>query len=103
MISKDEKARRKRLVDAHAREQHAAQSALMPIDRDQLEDLLDAVDQAVTDEGCDHTRRATVAWAREHDVDVGQLNEAFDSYAVFCDCEIVLNIETETVFGPTRG
>ena len=44
MASKDEKAERKRLKDEYLRAQQAASAAHMPLDRAQLESLLEYVD-----------------------------------------------------------
>jgi hypothetical protein len=63
MASKDEKAERKRLKDEYLRAQQEASAARMPLDRAQLESLLDHIEAAVEANGCDHTLVATEAWA----------------------------------------
>jgi hypothetical protein len=102
VASKDEKARRKQLKDAYVRAEQAASAALMPLDRAQLESLLDHVDAAVESEGCDHTRRATDAWAVQHGVELDRLHEGLEEYGGFCDCEVVMNVDADAVFQPVR-
>ena len=102
MASKDEKARRKQLKDAYLRADQAASAALMPLDRAQLESLLDYVDATVGSEGCDHTRRATDAWATLHGVDLERLHEGLEEYGGFCDCEVVMNVDPDAIFEPVR-
>jgi hypothetical protein len=102
VASKDEKARRKQLKDAYLRAEQAASAALMPLDRARLESLLDHVDAAVESEGCDHTRRATDAWAVQHGVELDRLHEGLEEYGGFCDCEVVMNVDADAVFQPVR-
>ena len=102
MTSKDEKARRKELKDAYVRADRAASAALMPLDRAHLQSLLDHVDAAVSSEGCDHTRRATDAWALDHGVELHPLHEGLEEYGGFCDCEVVMNVDPGTVFEAVR-
>jgi hypothetical protein len=102
VASKDEKARRKQLKDAYLRTEQAASAALMPLDQAQLESLLDHVDAAVASEGCDHTRRATDAWAAQHGIELDRLHEGLEEYGGFCDCEIVMNVDPDAIFEPVR-
>jgi hypothetical protein len=102
VAAKDEKARRKQLKDDHLRAEQAASAALMPLDRSQLESLLHHVDAAVVSDGCDHSRRATDAWALQHAVELDPLHEGLQEYGGFCDCEVVMNVDPAAVFEPVR-
>jgi hypothetical protein len=102
VASKDEKARRKQLKDAYLRADQAASAALMPLDRPQLESLLDHVDAAVASRGCDHTRKATDDWATQHGVELSRLHAGLEEYGGFCDCEVVMNVDPAAVFEPVR-
>ena len=102
MATAEEKARRKQLKDAYLREEQAAMAALMPLDQAQLEALLDAVDEALEADGCDHTLRATDAWAEEHGVDVERLHEGLAAHGGYCDCEVLMNLDAADVFEPVR-
>ncbi|RBY84169.1 DUF2695 domain-containing protein [Blastococcus sp. TF02A-26] len=103
MTTEDEKARRKQLKDDYLRAEQAANAALMPIDRDQLESLLDHVDAALEEAGgCDDSPRFTDEWAEQHGVDVDRLHEGLLEWGGGCDCEVVANVEPELVFDPVR-
>lgn len=85
MVSRDDKARRKRLKDAYVRAEQAASASLLPLDRSQLGSLLDHVEAAVEAEGCDHTRRAADAWAMRHGVALDRLHRGLAEYGGYCD------------------
>jgi hypothetical protein len=96
------KGERKRLKDEYLRAQQVASAARMPLDRAQLEALLDHVEAAVEAVGCDHTPAATDAWAAAEGVDLERLHEGLEEYGGFCDCEVVLNVDADEVFTPVR-
>ena len=103
MTSKEEKARRKQLKDDYLRAEQAANSALMPIDRDQLESLLDHVDAALDEAGgCDNTPRHTDEWAEQNGVDVDRLHEGLLEFGGGCDCVVLANVDPEAIFDPIR-
>ena len=102
MASKDEKARRKQLKDAYLRTEQVASAALMPLDRAQLESLLEHVEAAVASEDCDHSRKVTDAWGAQHGVDLDRLHEGLEEYGGFCDCEVVMNVDPDAIFEPIR-
>jgi hypothetical protein len=102
VASKAEKAERKRLKDEYLRVEQAASAARMPLDRAQLQALLDHVDAAVALNGCDHTRAATDDWAEHEGIDLERLHEGLEEYGSFCDCEVVMNVDVEEVFTPVR-
>jgi hypothetical protein len=102
VTSKDEKARRKRLKDQYLRDEQAASASLMPLDRPQLESLLTHVDDAVQREGCDHSRRATDAWASARGIALDALHTGLEEYGGYCDCEVVMNVHPDEVFEPVR-
>ena len=93
---------RKRLKDEYLRTVQAASAARMPLDRAQLEALLEHVDAAVAVRGCDHTLAATDAWAAEQTIDLDRLHEGLEEYGGFCDCEVVMNVDADEVFTPVR-
>ncbi|HEX2074666.1 MAG TPA: DUF2695 domain-containing protein [Geodermatophilus sp.] len=102
MASRDEKTRRKQLKDDYLRAEQAASAARMPLDRAQLESLLHHVDAVVASDGCDHTRRATDAWAIQHGIELDPLHDGLEEYGGFCDCEVVTNVDPAAVFEPVR-
>jgi hypothetical protein len=101
MAAKDEKARRKQVKDQYLRNEHAEHAAKMPLDRDQLQSLLAHVEDRVERDGCDHSRRATDAWAAANDLDLDQLHTGLEEYGGYCDCEVVMNVDPD-LFEPVR-
>jgi hypothetical protein len=61
----------------------------------QVTQLIDHVDEHVQSEGCDHTTRFASRWAEENHVPWQDLQDALDQASLFCDCEIVLNLDEE--------
>jgi hypothetical protein len=61
----------------------------------QVAHLIDHVDERVQSEGCDHTTRFASRWAEENHVPWQDLQDALDQTSLFCDCEIVLNLDEE--------
>jgi hypothetical protein len=102
VTSKADKAERKRLKDEYLRAQQAESVPRMPLDRPQLEGLLEHVASAVAVNGCDHTRAATDDWAAREGIDVERLHEGLEEYGGFCDCEVVMNVDADEVFTPVR-
>ncbi len=90
------------MKDAYLRAEQASSAALMPIDRSQLEALLDHVKAAVEADGCDHSRKATDAWAAANGLDLPSLNVGLEEYGGYCDCEVVMNVRPDEVFEPVR-
>jgi hypothetical protein len=69
--------------------------AWMPIERAQLEALLDHVDGAP----CDHTPGVTAQWLAEHRLPVPETLAALRAQGGFCDCEMA-NVEPEQIYPP---
>jgi len=61
----------------------------------QVAHLIDHVDERVQSEGCDHTTRFASCWAEKNHVPWQDLQDALDQTSLFCDCEIVLNLDEE--------
>ena len=61
----------------------------------QVTQLIDYVDEHVQADGCDHTTRYANRWAEEQRLPWQDLQDALDKASVFCDCEIVLNLDEE--------
>jgi hypothetical protein len=70
----------------------------MVLDEAQLSDLLDYLDDQVAEAGCDHTLRFTEAWASAHRIESSDLVQSVQHFGGYCDCEVVANIEPESIF-----
>lgn len=99
MTTPPDKARRRFLRDAYKNAERVARTALLTIDQDQLEQLLDYVDERLGEQPCDHTARHAHRWAQSHRIEWETLAEGLQEFGGYCDCEIVMNVEPEAIFG----
>ncbi len=73
-------------------------TALLPLDRSQLDALREHVEALLESGDCDQTHRATDAWAAGHGIALDRLHEGLEEYGGFCDCEVVMNVDPAVVF-----
>ena len=83
---------------AYGEAQRARERAGMILDEPQLSSLLDYLDEQLQVARCDHTLRFTEAWAAEHSVDATALAASVEKFGGYCDCEVLANVEPETIF-----
>jgi len=79
-------------------ERQRAQAAL-PLGASQLAGLLDHLDSRLGREVCDHSLRFTREWAAANGVDADELAASLEELGGYCDCEVLANVEPETIFG----
>jgi hypothetical protein len=72
--------------------------ARMPLPEDALESLLDWVDERVQEHGCDHSLRFTRQWLADNSFPIPQTEFALLAQGGGCDCEVVLNVESEGIY-----
>jgi len=70
----------------------------MLLDEDQLTDLLDFLDQHLPEAGCDHSLSLVRTWAEENEVDPDSLSSSLEHFGGYCDCEVLANVEPESIF-----
>jgi hypothetical protein len=87
--NKQKKALRHALRD----EERAQSRAAFPIAPDALGALFDALDEALSDQSCDHTRRFTKAWLESRGHPIELTFAWLDEHGGFCDCEVLANVE----------
>lgn len=80
----------------------AERCARMPLTRSELEHLLEWLDVQVQEHGCDHTHRLTCIWLGEHRKPETRALGALMAQGGFCDCEVAMNIEPDSIF-PTKN
>ncbi len=73
-------------------------TALLPLDRSQLDALREHVEALLESGDCDQTHRATDAWAAGHGIALDRLHEGLEEYGGFCACEVVMNVDPAVVF-----
>lgn len=102
MVSRDEKARRKQVVADLRRREREGRRDLLPVDRDGLLALLQHLETRLPTAGCDDTFRLTAAWARTQGVEDTELEDSLArASSVFCDCEVLLNVDADDFFEST--
>ena len=76
-------------------EEQQRQAALggVPLPFDVLRKLFDAVNVALTEVGCDDSRRLTEAWLASHGHDLDRVLPWLDDNGGYCDCEVLMNVE----------
>jgi hypothetical protein len=70
----------------------------LPLPTDQLRALFDMLDAALSEHGCDHTRRLTEAWIAKHGHPRDPVLAWLDSTGGYCDCEVLANSEEAVEF-----
>ena len=94
MPSKSELERRKITTREIAQQQRAAAVEAMPISQDQLTQLFDHLDSALS-VGCDHSLKLTRQFLQAHDLPEATVISWLGEYGGFCDCEVLANVEQE--------
>ena len=91
-MSGSEKDERKRLVrEWKVREREEAEK-LLPAHREVLVALFDALERAISKDGCDHSLRHTYAWAQAQGLDAELIANWTRQYGGYCDCEVLGNV-----------
>lgn len=88
-----DRKQKKALRHALRTEERAALRAAFPIAADALGALFDALDETLSAQPCDHTRRITQAWLTSHGHPVDLTFAWLDEHGGYCDCEVLANVE----------
>ncbi len=70
----------------------------MPIDKAQLESLIEWLDGEVYEKGCNHELTLTKQWLQTNSCPVHPTLMALLAQGGGCDCEVVLNVEPEGIY-----
>jgi hypothetical protein len=70
----------------------------MPLEKNDLEALLDWLDVTLPERGCKHDYTLTKEWLSSKDVDISTTLMALMSKGGGCDCEVVYNVEPENIY-----
>jgi hypothetical protein len=90
--------RKRELKRAFKNEKRARAQGALFLDEDQLNQLLNFLDERLPELGCDHSARLTRTWATESGVDPDALASSLEQFGGFCDCEVLANVERESIF-----
>lgn len=72
--------------------------AWMPLEKEELENLLDWLDEKISEKGCAHNYALAREWLSSKSVDTSITLMALMAKGGGCDCEIVLNVEEENIY-----
>lgn len=75
----------------------------MPIEREDLQDLLASTEDLIEEHGCDHTHRFTRKFLASRSLPLGATEMALLAQGGGCDCEVVLNVDAETIYPARAG
>ena len=96
MTRRPDEETRRRLRAEYKESDRREWEAQLPLEVDELRQLLDYLDGQVGLRGCDHTLGTTSKWLAAHDHDVDGATDAFRSLGGACDCEMLANVDPET-------
>ncbi|AKD53861.1 DUF2695 domain-containing protein [Spirosoma radiotolerans] len=95
MASKEDKQKRKQLLQEFKDKEQEAKSAQMPISKAELKDLFVHLDSSLQEEDCDDSLTLTEAFLLERHLPVDQTKAWLAQYGGYCDCEVLANVEDE--------
>jgi len=96
MPDKNEKERRKQILDGLRRKADEEFENGLPMSRDNFRKLFDYLDLELNDKGCDHTNTLTKAFLDRIEVDnTPNILEWLAGNGGYCDCEILANVEEQ--------
>ena len=94
MPSKEEKQKRKLLLDEINKKAREKFEKNLPMEREKFEQLFDYLDQALTDRGCDDTNSMTKEFLKKLGQDnIENILKWLSDNGGYCDCEILGNVE----------
>ncbi|WP_041258134.1 DUF2695 domain-containing protein [Fibrella aestuarina] len=95
MASKEDKQRKKGILQGFKSQEQEAKIAQMPVSKTDLRDLFDHLDLALQEKGCDNSLTLTDAFLEERHLPVDQTKAWLAQYGGYCDCEVLANVEDE--------
>lgn len=95
MASKEDKQRRKELLQGFKSQEQEAKIAQMPISKTDLRALFNYLDSSLQEEDCDDSLTLTEAFLLERGLPIDQTKAWLAQYGGYCDCEVLANVEDE--------
>lgn len=94
-----DKKRKQQLKREWQANEKAKRLSELPLDSDELHELANHLEGVVPENGCDHTLRLTFIWLEEQEHSVEHVTAWLRSNGMYCDCEVVLNLDSILEFG----
>ena len=96
MPDKNEKERRKQIMDDLQKKAEKEFENSLPMSRDSFKNLFDYLDKELNEKGCDDTNSLTKTFLLQLDAqNVEKVLEWLVNYGGYCDCEILANGEEQ--------
>jgi hypothetical protein len=97
MTDKERKRELKKQAKARMAEQAETNwEENMLLEPEQLRTLIEYLEEALAEEGCDHTLRLTARWAAQKGIDTDALAASLAEFGGGCDCEVLANVDPLT-------
>jgi hypothetical protein len=93
MPSKEEKQKRKAILDALSVKNRDDTLASLPLPIADLKALFDFLDEQLSEADCDDTLRMTRQFLKSRNLPVPVVSEWLATYGGHCDCEALANVE----------
>jgi hypothetical protein len=94
MASGEEKRHRQKLHEQRLqRDRERDPGPELPMSAAQLAELVDHLDDWLSDHSCDGTLAETLRWSAERGLDPEAVRTGFAEFGGGCDCEVVLNMD----------
>ncbi|MCS3530545.1 DUF2695 domain-containing protein [Chryseobacterium sp. JUb7] len=93
-MDKNEKKRRKQILDELRQKQQEEFELNLPMAREAFEKLFDDLDERLEKIGCDNTNRLTIEFLRDNKIQNPEnVLKWLAENGGYCDCEILTNVE----------
>lgn len=96
MPDKNEKERRKQIMDDLKKKAAQEFETSLPMSRDNFKNLFDYLDIHLTDKNCDETNSLTKTFLLQSGTEnADEVLEWLAEHGGYCDCEILANVEEQ--------
>ena len=96
MPDKNEKERRKQIMDELKKKADQEFESSLPMSRDNFKKLFDHLDTELNDKGCNDTNGMTKTFLQQTQVEnIEKVLEWLADHGGYCDCEILANVEEQ--------
>jgi hypothetical protein len=93
-MDKDEKERRKQILNELREKQQKEFEQSLPMDREDFENLFDYLDNQLEENSCDDTNKLTLEFLVRNKVEnIETILNWLGENGGYCDCEILANVE----------
>lgn len=72
--------------------------AWMPLEKDELESLIEYLEVELEQNGCAHNMQLTETWLSNTNHDKNSVIAALFAQGGFCDCEVMYNVESDGIY-----